>query len=284
MARRAFFCSFLLAILAVLGASRGVDLAAQSSPHPIIVESPAFKAGEPLPKDYALEGRNVSPPLTWRNVPAGTKELAVLVEDPGGANPTPNVLWVLYKIPAAATGLPEGVPPAATLSAPAALAGAMQGVAGYGSEEPGYRGPSPPRGAAHHFRFIVYALDAALELHRVGPGRQVLQTLVDDRLRQHRRRGGSVAGHVVGLGRGFLQKLSPHVLEGVLQLDLLGHRHAVVRYRRRAPLLLEDDVAALRAEGRLYRVGENIDAFQHFQPGVLVETYVFSSHGVVFLS
>lgn len=163
MVRRAFLC-FLLLILIALGASRMVDLTAQGSPQTIIVESQAFKAGEPLPKDYALEGRNLSPPLTWRNLPAGTKQLAVLVEDPGGANPTPNVLWVLYKIPATTTGLPEHVPPGATLSTPAELAGAMQGVADYGSVEPGYRGPSPPRGAAHHYRFIVFALDAALDL------------------------------------------------------------------------------------------------------------------------
>ena len=90
-------------------------------------------------------------------------------------------------------------------------------------------------------------VEAALHLHRVGAGGDVLQTLVHDRLGQHGGGGGAVAGDVVGLGRGFLEKLRAHVLERIVELDVLGDGDAVVGDGRRAVLLVEGDVAALRA-------------------------------------
>ena len=42
----------------------------------------------------------------------------------------------------------------------------------------------------------------------------------------------------------------------VLQVDLLGHRDAVLGDRRRAELLVEDDVAALGAQRDLDRLGQ----------------------------
>ena len=51
-----------------------------------------------------------SPPLTWSNVPAGTREFALVLEDPDAGNPPPFVHWVIYNIPATAKGLPENVP------------------------------------------------------------------------------------------------------------------------------------------------------------------------------
>ena len=94
----------------------------------------------------------------------------------------------------------------------------------------------------------------------VGAGGDVAQALVHDRLGQHGRGRGAVAGDIVGLGRGFLEELGAHVLERVLELDLLGDGHAVVGDGRRAVLLVERHVAALRAEGGLDRVGEDVDA------------------------
>ena len=103
-------------------------------------------------------------------------------------------------------------------------------------------------------------LDAALERQRVGAGGDVLQALADDRLGEHGRRGGAVAGDVVG-GRGHLaHELGALVLEDVLDLDLAGDRDAVVGDRGRAELLVEHDVAALRAERDLDGVGDRVDA------------------------
>ena len=103
-------------------------------------------------------------------------------------------------------------------------------------------------------------LDAALEQHGVGAGGHVLQAFGDDGLGQHGRGGGAVAGDVVGLGRGFLQKLRAHVLERILQLDFLGHGHAVVRDGGGAPFLVQGHVAALGAEGGLDGLRQGVNA------------------------
>jgi hypothetical protein len=104
------------------------------------------------------------------------------------------------------------------------------------------------------------SLDASLETQRARAGGDVAQALAHERLGQHRRGGGAVTGDVVGLGRNFLDELRTHVLEGVFELDLTSDGHAVVRDGRRTELLVEHDVAALRADRDLDRVGELVDA------------------------
>jgi len=158
-------------------------LGAQTPPQTIVVGSPTLVADQPIPRDYTPDGRNVSPPLTWSQLPAGTKELAVICEDPDAGNPPPFSHWVVYKIPATAKGLPEGLPidPAAAL--PAEIAGAIQGVSGF--RRPIYRGPAPPPGKPHHYHFVVYALDANLDLK---PGLNRAELLE------------AIKGHVIGKG------------------------------------------------------------------------------------
>ena len=112
-------------------------------------------------------------------------------------------------------------------------------------------------------------LDAALDVHRVRAGDDVLRAFAVDGLRQHGRGGGAVAGDVGRLARDFADHLRAHVLERVLQVDFLGDRHAVLGDGRRSELLVEDDVAALGAEGDLDRVGQLVDAAQHGLPRLL---------------
>ncbi len=103
-------------------------------------------------------------------------------------------------------------------------------------------------------------VDAALDLHRVVARRDELAALAVDGLREDGRRRRAVAGDVAGLGRDLAHHLRAHVLEAVLELDLLGDGHAVLGDRRRAEALLDDDVAALGAERDLHRVGQRVDA------------------------
>ena len=103
-------------------------------------------------------------------------------------------------------------------------------------------------------------LDAALQHHRVRAGGHVAEALTDHRPREHGGGGGAVTGDVVGLLGDFLDELGADLLERVLEVDLLGDRDAVVGDRGGAPLLLEDDVAALRAEGDADGVGELVHA------------------------
>ncbi len=111
------------------------------------------------------------------------------------------------------------------------------------------------------------------------PAATSLAPFPNDRLGEHRRCGGAVAGDVVGLRGDFAHHLGAHVLELVLKLDLLGDGHAVLGDARRAVALVEDDVAALGAERDLHRVGENVDAAQHPVARIGGELYVFGSHG-----
>src|SRR4029079_15512004 len=113
---------------------------------------------------------------------------------------------------------------------------------------------------------------AALEAERVGPGGDVAQALADQRLGEHGRRGGPVAGDVVGLRRHLLDQLGAEVLVRVGELDLLGDGDTVVGDRGRAELLVENDVAAARPEGDLDRVGERVDAVLQQVAGVVRET------------
>ncbi len=150
----------------------------------IQVTSSAFGEGQRIPKKYTGEGEDVSPPLAWSGVPAGTQELALIVDDPDAPTPQPWVHWVLYKIPADCKALPEGVKKVLRPDEPA---GALQGKNSWPSGQTiGYRGPMPPPGhGVHHYRFHLYALDKKLE---VEPG------LTKDELL------AAMKGHILGEG------------------------------------------------------------------------------------
>jgi len=123
------------------------------------ITSTAFKQGHPIPKKYTGEGSDVSPPLAWFGLPQGTKELALICDDPDAPTDEPWVHWVIYKIPADVKGLPEGMPRKPRLKDPPdALQGKNSWPAG---EAIGYRGPMPPpRHGVHHYYFKLYALEA----------------------------------------------------------------------------------------------------------------------------
>ncbi len=129
----------------------------------LTVSSSAFGHNEAIPTKYTGEGQDVSPALSWSGVPAGTRELALICDDPDAPRAEPWVHWVIYKIPPGGTGLPQNVAKTETLATPA---GAVQGTNSWGRV--GYGGPMPPPGhGVHHYHFKLYALDSPLDL---GPG------------------------------------------------------------------------------------------------------------------
>lgn len=121
----------------------------------LAISSPAFGNGDPIPRRYAQEGDDTSPPLVVTGVPEGTRELAVICHDPDAPLPHGFTHWVLYGIPPTADGITEGG------------GGAFkEGDCDYGTR--GYRGPNPPPGHGPHlYYFFVYALDAEIP---DGPG------------------------------------------------------------------------------------------------------------------
>ena len=121
----------------------------------MIISSPAFSSGGSIPKIHTCEGRNISPPLVWDQVPAGAKSLVLIVDDPDAPDPaapkTTWVHWVLYNLPADCAGLPEAVsslPP-----------GTLDGLNDW--QRTGYGGPCPPIGR-HRYFHKLYALDVVL--------------------------------------------------------------------------------------------------------------------------
>ncbi len=118
--------------------------------------------GATIARRYTGDGDDVSPPLAWRDPPAGTRQFALICDDPDAPSPQPWVHWVIYGIAADVHQLPEHLPAQERLTRPvAALQGRNSWTTG---QTVGYRGPSPPRGSgAHHYRFRLYALDTALD-------------------------------------------------------------------------------------------------------------------------
>jgi hypothetical protein len=118
------------------------------------VSSSSFQAGKSIPAKFAMKavegGQNISPELSWKNVPAGTKSIAVTCID---TNPVAHnwVHWIVINIPADITGISEGASPGKMPIASKELKNS------YVSE--GYGGPQPPRGTGiHNYVFTVYAL------------------------------------------------------------------------------------------------------------------------------
>ena len=166
----------VVGVLADSGSGQGVS-------RDIVLESSAMDGGKMMPRDYTPDGRNLSPPLTWSNLPEGTQELAIICADFGAGNPPPWVHWIIYGIPASVTGLPAGLPIEPHETMPPGLAGAIQGLNGW--RRPYYRGPAPPAGAPHLYHFTVYALDEPLG---IGPGMTRLELLK------------AMEGHIIGRG------------------------------------------------------------------------------------
>ena len=135
----------------------------------IKITSPSFAEGQPIPSMYTCDGENVSPPLTWDQVPAGAKTLALICDDPDAPAGT-WVHWVLYDLPATTRNLPEAVEPKVQLPN-----GAKQGRNDF--KQIGYGGPCPPKGGPHRYYFKLYALDIELDLKSDATKNEVQQAM-----------------------------------------------------------------------------------------------------------
>jgi len=129
-------------------------LATQANPTTVndfALTSPAVTEGGNLPKDYTCDGSSATLPLEWRNAPAGTKSLAVIMHHVPGPGDT-HWYWVLYDIPATVTALPQNVTGLGTLGN-----NSVNSRAEYAP--PCSKGPG-----AKLYTYTVYALSAAPQL------------------------------------------------------------------------------------------------------------------------
>ena len=173
-------------------ASMAFEVGAQDAPETISVTSSAFDHHGMVPESNSAYGENVSIDLTWADLPEGTQQLALICDDPKvveiGMMEQPFVHWVMYNIPASASGLPAGLPSDATLEIEG-LEDAVNGLNGLG--RPGYFGPRPPaNGQLHAYHFRVYAIDEALNLE---PGLGKAELL--DAMNGHVLATGMLMGH-----------------------------------------------------------------------------------------
>jgi hypothetical protein len=123
----------------------------------LTLTSTAFQDGGAIPSLYTCQGQDISPPLTWSGVPAGTQSLVLIVDDPDAPDPAAPqrtwVHWVLYNLPPDATGLDEAVP------SERLPPGTKAGINDWGRAD--FGGPCPPIGR-HRYFHKLYALDRRL--------------------------------------------------------------------------------------------------------------------------
>lgn len=147
----------------------------------LAITAPTIRRNAPIPPVHSAWYEDVSPALSWGTVPAGTKSLTLLMEDPDAAIGKPFVHWVMWNVPPGQAGLPEAVPTDPQLPM---LGNARQGRNTRGSV--GYFGPRPPVGdKPHRYHFQVFALDTLLA---IAPGSD-RETLL-----------AAMRGHVLGKG------------------------------------------------------------------------------------
>lgn len=144
----------------------------------LTLKSPDFNHLGEIPKTFTCDGQDISPALSWSELPPHTQSLVLIVDDPDAPDPAkPKMTWVhwlLYNIPPAATQLSRAV---AAADLPA---GTQQGKNDW--KRTGYGGPCPPVGR-HRYFHKLYALDIELpNLHQ--PNKAQLEA--------------AMAGHIIG--------------------------------------------------------------------------------------
>lgn len=170
-----------------------------------------FAAGRLLPDGSVGFSDDVSPPLAWRDLPQGTRSLALVCHDfdvpsvaddvnqpdrevPAALERVDFFHWLLIDLPPTLQGLAEGEFSRGFVArgkpGPAAAHGARQGLndytgwfagdAAHAGRYFGYDGPFPPfnDSLVHHYVFTLYALSVPrLPLDDPFDGRQLRQAL-----------------------------------------------------------------------------------------------------------
>ena len=161
-----------VAVLAIVAAAVCSGQARPRPAPPLLMTVAAFPDGGDVPDKYSCTSQpapgdphppgSISPAVSWSQVPAGTQSFLLLVHDPEphpGKGLTDITHWLIWDIPASATGLPEGVLPGGTLAD-----GSHQLKGNANNPIAAYRGPCAPPGPDHHYTWELWALDAKLQL------------------------------------------------------------------------------------------------------------------------
>jgi Raf kinase inhibitor-like YbhB/YbcL family protein len=126
-------------------------------PAELAITSPVFAQNAAIPVKYTCQGSDISPALEWPASPAGTKSLALIMDDPD-APVGVWVHWIVYNLPPDTRGLQESASQGKSTQANLP-SGTLQGKNSFNRVN--YGGPCPPSGE-HHYRFHLYALDITI--------------------------------------------------------------------------------------------------------------------------
>jgi Raf kinase inhibitor-like YbhB/YbcL family protein len=161
-------------------------------PPPLLMTTTAFEDGGVIPDKYtqAAGPTAPSPELKWSQVPMGTQSFVLLMHDPEPVLAKGSKMdithWLIWNIPATATGLREGMP-----------AGELpDGSRQVSLRTNAYMGPGAPAGPYHHYTFELYALDIKLDVPQGTP-----QQASDTRNAVVNAMDGHVLGKAVLVGR-----------------------------------------------------------------------------------
>lgn len=128
----------------------------------LLVTSTAFSNQGAIPSKYTCDGSNINPPLTIKNIPEGTRSLAIIAEDPDATNGTFDH-WVIWNIAPSEVVEEQNT----------------KGIEGInGSKAKGYKGPCPPNGN-HRYIFKVFALSNMISLE-AGSDKKALEHAMKD--------------------------------------------------------------------------------------------------------
>ena len=173
------------------------------------IRSSAFNDGERIPKKHTCDGEDVSPPLTWEDVPEGTVTLAIISDDPDAPSKT-WTHWLIFNIPPELNGLPEGVE----------KVGELENGIKQGFNDWAYRIWSPMPPFCVHRYYSLYALtDLNLD---AGHPRGALSRAMDGHIIKKKEMIGLIFKRliVLTLSWGFLQVHS-HILWACRRLSRL---------------------------------------------------------------
>jgi len=126
-----------------------------------------FRDGQSIPAVHSCEGADQSPQLSWDEPPAGTKSLALVMDDPDAPSGTFRH-WAAYDMPPTTHSIERG------------QAAGKQATNDF--DKAGYGGPCPPKGhGPHRYRFKLYVLD--VDGLKLPPGAKVEQ--VEQEAKRH---------------------------------------------------------------------------------------------------
>jgi Raf kinase inhibitor-like YbhB/YbcL family protein len=185
---RWFVVSMFITLVAmpIAAQERGAAPAAGGSAMTLTI--PAFPDGSQIPVKFsqaaegAAPGEGTSPAISWANPPAGTQSFVLHMHDLDvvrNRTTDDQAHWVVWNIPATATGLPEGVPRGTQLS---------DGSYQISATGPVYRGPgAPATGPLHHYVFELFALDTRLDVRPTADAFETRANVLKE-----------VQGHILG--------------------------------------------------------------------------------------